>query len=137
MGLLDDLAKNVGGSLFSDEKNKDNMLNVVMGMISDKKTGGLGGLVESFAKKGFGDLVTSWVGTGENKSISGSQIQEALGHDQVQQVAKETGASHEEVSSGLASLLPQIIDKLTPEGKVSEGGMMDQGIDMLKKSLFS
>jgi uncharacterized protein YidB (DUF937 family) len=134
MGLFDEIVKNVGGQMSNDEQK--NMLNLVMGLVRDPKVGGLSGLVNSFTKKGFGDLVSSWVGTGENKAVTETQIEEVLGQDKIEQIAKETGTSTTSVNNGLASFLPQIIDKLTPEGKVTEGGLLDQGVDMLKKSLF-
>ncbi|MBN2384167.1 hypothetical protein JXQ70_14920 [bacterium] len=51
-------------------------------------------------------------------------------------MAAETGTSPASVSASLAQLMPMIIDKLTPDGKVTEGGLLDQGLDALKKSLF-
>jgi uncharacterized protein YidB (DUF937 family) len=136
MGLFDELAKNVGDSLFNDKESRDNLLSQVMNVMQDKNMGGLKGLVENFSQKGLGDLVSSWVGTGENKSISGNQIMEVLGQDTLENIAKKVGISQDSASSGVAQLLPQIIDKLTPEGKVAEGDLLNQGIDMLKNSLF-
>lgn len=136
MGLFDEIVKNVSGSLSADDKNKNQLLSMVVNMINDPKAGGLSGMVEKFSKHGFGDLVNSWVGTGENKAVSGKQITEVLGQAKIQQMANDTGTSTDSVSKGLASLLPQIIDRLTPEGKVTEGGLLDQGLDMLKKSFL-
>jgi uncharacterized protein YidB (DUF937 family) len=136
MGLFDELANIVGDSLFYDKESRDNLLSQVMNVMQDKNMGGLKGLVENFSQKGLGDLVSSWVGTGENKSISGNQIMEVLGQDTLENIAKKVGISQDSASSGVAQLLPQIIDKLTPEGKVAEGDLLNQGIDMLKNSLF-
>ena len=83
----------------------------------------------------MGGLVSSWIGTGENQAVSGEQITQTFGNDKIQEIAQKLGISEAEASGGLAALLPQMIDKLTPEGKLPEGGMLDQGLAFLKKSL--
>lgn len=82
-------------------------------------------MVETFKSKGLGEVISSWIGTGENQTISKDQILEALGKDQIQKMAEKVGISQEEASGGLASLLPEIIDKLTPNGNIPEGGLSD------------
>ncbi len=134
MGILDGILKSVGGKLFGGEA-QGGLMEQVLGLINNPQTGGLSGLVEQFTSKGLGGLVTSWIGTGENQPISGEQIEQTLGSDKIQEIAQKLGISGTEASGGLAALLPQIIDKLTPEGKLPEGGLLDQGLDFLKKSL--
>ncbi|MGH8511644.1 MAG: YidB family protein, partial [Gammaproteobacteria bacterium] len=68
---------------------------------------------------------------------SGEQLQEALGEAKVQQVAQSVGISSQEASSGLAALLPQLIDNLTPDGKLPEGGLVDQALAALKNKLMA
>ncbi len=65
--------------------------------------------------------MSSWISTGENQSVSGDQIQHALGGNFIQQIAQQLGSSKSEVSCGLANFLPEIIDKSTPTGKLPEG----------------
>ena len=60
----------------------------------------------------------------------------ALGSDKIQEIAAKLGITDSAVSSGLAALLPQVIDKLTPDGVVPEGGLLDQGLDILKQKLL-
>ncbi len=134
MGILDGILKGVGGKLFGGEA-QGGLMEQVLGLINNPQTGGLSGLVEQFTNKGLGGLVTSWIGTGENQPVSGEQIEQTLGSDRIQEIAQKLGISGAEASGGLAALLPQIIDKLTPEGKLPEGGLLDQGLDFLKKSL--
>ena len=83
----------------------------------------------------MGGLVSSWIGTGENQPVSGEQIEQAFGNDKIQEIAQKLGISGADASGGLAALLPQIIDKLTPDGKLPKSEMVDQGLDFLKKSL--
>ncbi len=131
MGLFEELK----GTLFGGgDKNK--LLESIMGLINDPQTGGLSGLAQTFKDKGLGDVVSSWIGTGKNLPVSADQINQALGSEQIQQISEKAGVSQEEASKGLAGLLPEIIDKLTPDGKVPEGNLLAQGLDTLKKKIF-
>jgi uncharacterized protein YidB (DUF937 family) len=80
--------------------------------------GALGGLLEQFNKNGAGNVAGSWVGTGENAPVNGTQLQQALGPDIVAMLAKQTGMTPEDLLGRLAQTLPQVVDGLTPHGKV-------------------
>ncbi|TXT31679.1 MAG: hypothetical protein FD131_897 [Rhodocyclaceae bacterium] len=136
MGLLDSVVGALAGGQSGGESP---LLNVVMQLINNPQTGGLAGLVQSFQQGGLGSIVNSWVSTGQNLPISAEQIQAVLGGGQLQNIAAQLGMSTEQASGGLADLLPQLVDKLTPNGQVPEGGdLLAQGLDMLKKGgLFS
>jgi uncharacterized protein YidB (DUF937 family) len=137
MGLLDQLAGQVIGSLGAqkqDSVSQGDLLGGVMSMINN--AGGLQGILQQLQASGLGDQVASWIGTGANNAVSGNQIQDALGADQVAQIARQAGVEPEHAASGLAQLLPQIIDKLTPDGQVPHGDMLTQGMDLLKGKLF-
>jgi len=96
--------------------------------------GGLGGLMQAFQQGGLGEIVNSWVSTGKNLPISGDQLSSALGSDLIGKLAGQAGVAPQEVSNGLANLLPGLVDQLTPGGKLPEGGdMLSQGLGMLKK----
>lgn len=132
MSLLDGIAA-VAGSLLSGSDKQKQLTSAVLSRISDPATGGLLGLVNTLRQLGLDDVVSSWISTGENKPISPEQVQNALGEGQINQMAQNMGVSHQEVSTGLAGLLPQLIDKLTPDGKLPEGRVLDQGLELLKK----
>jgi uncharacterized protein YidB (DUF937 family) len=134
MGLLDGLLEGVAGKLLGGESTNP-LLGMVGNLLSGSQGGGLAGLIQSFNSKGLGDIVSSWVGTGENLPISGQQIQEVLGSGQIQQMAEKLGSSSEDVSGGLAGLLPQLIDKLTPDGSVPESGMLEKALGLFKSGL--
>lgn len=87
-------------------------------------TGGLGGLLEQLQKGGLGSQTRSWVEAGENESVSATQVREALGDDAVNEVATRAGVSREEAADGLAGLLPQLVDRLTPEGRVPDNDQL-------------
>lgn len=80
--------------------------------------GGLGGLLEKFRQGGFEDVIRSWIGTGANKPIAPNQLRQALGPETVDHLARETGMPREDLLSQLSRLLPDVIDKLTPDGKL-------------------
>ena len=131
MGLLDQIAKGLGDKLSGGE-GQNPLLETVMGMVNNPETGGLTGMVETFKSKGLGGVVGSWISTGENQPISAEQIQRVLGGEQMQRIAEKIGVPREDIASGLANLLPQVIDKLTPDGKIPEGGLLQQGLSMLR-----
>ena len=134
MGILDGIIKGIGGKFFGGA-SQGGLFEQVISLINNPQTGGLSGLVEQFTGKGMGGLVSSWIGTGENHPVSGEQMEQALGSEKIQEIARKLGVSGTEASGGLAALLPQIIDKLTPDGKVPESDMLSQGRDFLKKSI--
>ena len=137
MGLLDQLAGQVMGSLGAqkqDPVSQGDLLTGIMSMVD--RAGGLPAILQQLQQSGLADHVASWIGTGENKAVSGDQISDALGADQVQHVAQMAGIAPEHASTGLAQLLPQIIDKLTPHGDVPQDDLLAQGIGLLKGKLF-
>jgi len=91
-----------------------------------------GGLVEAFQAKGLGDVVASWIGTGQNLPVTAEQIQSVLGGGLVQQLAARVGLPPEAASALLAQILPQAVDRLTPEGTVPAGGLLGQVTGLLR-----
>jgi len=79
---------------------------------------GLGGLIDQFQKKGLGDVVDSWVNRGTNKNVAPDQVSVALGGDVVDELSRRTGLSKDQVVSELARMLPNVVDKLTPDGRL-------------------
>jgi len=79
---------------------------------------GLGGLVKQFQQKGLGDTIDTWINPGANKDISSGQMSDALGADVVDELSRRTGLSRNEVISELAKMLPNVVDRLTPDGRL-------------------
>ena len=107
MGLLDGVLGGVVGA---------GMVSVVNGII--EKHGGLQGVLAQFEKQGLGDTVKSWVGTGANLPVSPDQVNAAIGPDLLQQLAAKTGLSVGDLAQKLAQVLPQTVDKMTPDGVI-------------------
>ena len=80
--------------------------------------GGLGGLLDKLQKGGLGDAANSWVGTGQNKPVSHGQVGSALGPDIIKTLAQRSGMSEEELTKQLSQILPGVLDKLTPQGRL-------------------
>ena len=127
MSLLDQIAGQAASALGGNANQG------AMGEIS-KLVGaqGVDGLVEKFKANGLGDVASSWVGTGNNRPVSEAQIAAVLGSPQVASIAKSLGVSPAEASKVIATYLPQVIDKLTPDGKAPSPDMLQQGLSMLK-----
>ncbi|WP_031406252.1 YidB family protein [Thiomonas sp. FB-Cd] len=132
MGLFDDALGALSGASGS---SGNPMVSEVMNLIQNQP-GGLAGLVEKFKSGGLGDLVQSWVGTGQNQSISAEQIQQVLGSDTVQALASKVGVDPSQAAATLSQMLPQLVDKLTPNGQVPEGNLLEEGLGLLKGKLF-
>lgn len=80
----------------------------------------LPGLLEKLNVGGLGDVVNSWVGTGENGAVTAAQIKAALSSEQVAGIAAKLGISPDQAADKIAQILPGIIDKLTPDGLVPD-----------------
>ena len=100
------------------------------------QSGGLQGLANKFAQSGQGNAFQSWVGMGENETISSNQVQNVLGSEQVKALASKMGIDPAQASGFLAEYLPKIVDKLTPEGKVNPTADHQQGLAALLPSLL-
>ena len=85
-------------------------------------SGGLGGLLDHFQQNGYGDTANSWVSPGENKPIDNGQLSQALGPDILDELARATGLSKDDIVGRLSKSLPQAVDDLTPQGRVPDAG---------------
>jgi uncharacterized protein YidB (DUF937 family) len=103
--ILKEMVKGLAGKLLG-AGGQSPLLDSIFNLNTNPETGGFQGLVQNFKNKGFDDIISSWISTGKNLPVSGDQIQNVLGKDQLLQIAKKLGSPGEEVSGGLASLLP-------------------------------
>jgi uncharacterized protein YidB (DUF937 family) len=101
------------------------------------QNGGMEGLMNKFSQGGLGEVFSSWVGMGENKSITADQISSLLGSDQLQGLASSLGVDPAQASGFLADYLPKIVDKLTPAGQVDPAADTSQSLAALLPSLLS
>lgn len=134
MGLFDSLAKNALGSMLGGSSKQDPAA-MLSGLLND--AGGLNGLMSQFQKAGFGDEFSSWVGTGQNQPITADQMQNAVGAETIQQLASKVGMNVNTVLPLLSQFLPQIIDKLTPNGRIHDNNPSGGQIQSVLTSVIS
>jgi len=131
MGLLESvLGSALGGS--PQQGGGGALMSVIAAMLANGQSGGsagggLAGLIEQFQRSGQGDVIDSWVGTGQNQAISPDQLGSVLGGDLLGQLTRQTGMGQGDLLGQLSLLLPQLVDQATPEGHVPEGGLGDIG----------
>jgi uncharacterized protein YidB (DUF937 family) len=127
MGLLDSVlgaALGQGGGAGGNAA----LLNVLMSLLAGggqgagNAGGGLGALVEQFQRGGMGDIMNSWISTGENQPISPGQLGQVLGSDAVAGMASQLGMGSNDLLGQLSQLLPQAVDRMTPQGRLPQGG---------------
>jgi len=130
MGLLDNLESQGLGSVLGG--NSSSLASGLLHMIQSQP-GGLQGLVQSFHDKGMGGLVSSWISSGPNPPISGDQVHQVLGSDQVKALAAKAGISPDVAGTAIAQILPGLVDKLTPNGSVPDhSNVLEMASTMLK-----
>src|ERR1041385_7774328 len=100
--------------------------NPLIGIIGSllAQSGGLQGLMNKFSEAGLGNVFSSWVSTGPNPPISGQQLQQVLGPDQIRALAAKLGVDPAQASQALAEHLPTVIAELTPQGKIDHRGQV-------------
>ena len=104
------------------------VLKEVLGMLQGKDGKGLQELLQGFQQRGLGDAVASWVGNGANQPVSPEQVNNVMG-DRVSQWADQLGLPKDVVSKHLSQLLPSLIDRLTPNGRMPEPGQVEAAVD--------
>jgi uncharacterized protein YidB (DUF937 family) len=137
MGLLDSLVGQVLGGLGSQQSQQGGatgnlgdmgaIAGALGGLLANNgASGGLGGLVGKFEQAGMGDVISSWIGKGDNAPISEGQLNNVLGSDAIAGIASKLGINATTLLPMLATMLPQLIDQLTPDGKAPEEGLGTQ-----------
>ena len=116
------------GNLLSMVASNPQLLQAVVGMLSnDSAQGGLGGLTQKFQQAGLGNVLGSWIGAGQNQPISGDQLSDVLGSDTITNLAEKLGVNPSVAADQLSSVLPGLIDQLTPQGQAPVGGLGNSG----------
>ena len=126
MGMLDQLLGGLTGQVGGSQQH-GSLMDLATSMIQGQP-GGLGGLLTKFQSAGLGAQADSWVSTGPNKPVSADQLSNALGSDSVSTMARKFGINPQMAGAVLATLLPVVIDHLTPRGRVEQSP--DLGADL-------
>jgi len=129
MGLLDDVLSMAAGSLSSGgvpPAQHATGLAAILEYVNSPQVGGVAGLQRMFQQGGLGNVVASWIGNGQNLPISADQLQNVLHSGTFQQVAQKAGIDPTQLTGMMASLLPHLIDKMTPNGEVPNASALQQ-----------
>ena len=116
---------NLGGIIGALASNPQLLQAVTLMLGNDGSQGGLGGLMAKFQQAGLGDLIGSWVGSGQNQPISSDQLHQVLGSDAISELAAKLGIDMGATANQLAQVLPGLIDHMTPHGQAPAGGLGD------------
>ena len=102
-----------------------------------QKNGGVGAVLDRFHQQGFGKQAQSWVHTGDNDGIDGNAVQQVVGGSELQQMAQRLGVPEQEVAQAFAEIMPQMVDKLTPQGQVPPhaDAVLEESRDTLEKEI--
>jgi uncharacterized protein YidB (DUF937 family) len=91
-------------------------------------SGGLGDLLKQFQQQGLGDQADSWVSNGPNKQVSPGDLANALGADQIDQLSAQSGLSRDDLLQGLSQYLPDVVNHLTPDGRLPNENELSERI---------
>lgn len=118
MGIFDTIMSSVDQHPDLSRDQHSSLVRNAMAMFGNQ--GGISSLQQNAESQGLGHIVQSWIGNGANQPIDESQVQGLVGRDRINELASRTGVSHGLASSALSLILPVIVDKLTPLGRLSQ-----------------
>lgn len=120
--LIKDVVGSQGSSAGADPGQQHGIVTGLLHMISSQ--GGVGGFTDHLRNNGLGSQVDSWVGNGENQAVAPQQVQSALGQNRITELAQRAGVSPAIAGTIAATVLPMLINKLTPGGQVPAGNSL-------------
>ena len=120
MGMLDGLLGSLMGATQGSSGTQPQNPLVLIALQLLQQNGGLQGMLGKFQQAGYGAQADSWVSTGQNQPISADALSQVLGQGQLGRIAQQLGMSQVEAAGGLASMFPQMIDKMTPQGQIPD-----------------
>jgi uncharacterized protein YidB (DUF937 family) len=140
MGLLDELTAHLQQNTAPGTDTglvNSNAVGAVMGLLQN--SGGISGLVQKFEQQGLGQLIQGWISTGPNPPATPGQIQAAVGLGKIEEVAGKLGITPQTAAAFLATALPAVIDKMTPNGSVpqNEHSLLSDALGFLRGGLGS
>ncbi|MFO1395587.1 MAG: YidB family protein [Burkholderiales bacterium] len=128
-GTMDDARSTPGG--LPGGMGKSALLMMVLQLL--QQNGGIGGLLSRMQQSGYGGQAQSWIGTGQNQPIPPDAMSQIFG-GQLGQIAQQLGMSHEQAASEVSQALPEVVDRMTPQGSIPAGDndIVAQALQMLQ-----
>jgi len=118
MSILDSLLNAAEQHPEVNTQQHSALLNTAIEMFGN--SGGMSSFLHNAQSQGLGDIVNSWISTGDNQSVSADQVQRVVGQDRINQLASRAGISTGLAGEALAKILPVLVDKLTPSRKLPQ-----------------
>ena len=125
MGLLDEVLAMAGGS-GAQQSQHASALGAILSLINSPQVGGLAGLQSMFQQGGLGHIMSSWIGNGPNLPVSANQLQNVLHGGALQQAAQQAGMDSSQFTSTMSTLLPHLVDKVSPNGQLPDASALQQ-----------
>ena len=123
MGLLDEVLA-MAGSSGAQQAQHSTALSAILSYINSPQVGGIAGLQQMFQQGGLGNIISSWLSNGQNLPVSPSQLQAVLHSGALQQAAQQHGVDPTQLTGMMSTLLPHLVDKLTPNGQVPDASLL-------------
>jgi uncharacterized protein YidB (DUF937 family) len=133
MGIIDDVLA-MAGSSGAQQAQHTTALGAIMSYINSPQVGGIAGLQRMFQQGGMGNIVSSWIGNGQNLPVSASQLQNVLHSGALQQAAQQSGLDASQLTGMMATLLPHLVNHLTPNGQVPDASALQKMLSGLSAS---
>ena len=125
MGLLDEVLAMAGGT-GAQQSQHASALGAILSLINSPQVGGLAGLQSMFQQGGLGHIMSSWIGGGPNLPVSANQLQNVLHGGALQQAAQQAGMDCSQFTSTMSTLLPHLVDKVSPNGQLPDASALQQ-----------
>lgn len=126
MGLLDEVLSMAGSMGGQQQSEHATALGAIISYINSPQVGGLAGLQNMFQQGGLGHIISSWVSNGQNLPVSGDQLQGVLHSGALQQAAQQAGLDPAQLTGMMSTLLPHLVDRLSPNGQLADAGALQQ-----------
>jgi uncharacterized protein YidB (DUF937 family) len=139
-GGLSDLLNQLGGGQGSGASmgGGGGMLAALLPVLGTMlANGGLNKILAGFRQSGQGEKAASWVGTGANEPVSAGEVESAIGSDEIDRIASQLGVSRAEAAEGIATVLPNLVDKVSPEGELPADPDLDRVFNRLSQASAS
>jgi uncharacterized protein YidB (DUF937 family) len=133
VGLMEEVLA-MAGSSGAQQGQHATALTAIMAYINSPQVGGIAGLQSMFQQGGLGNIVSSWIGNGQNLPVSASELQNVLHGGALQQAAQQAGMDPSQLTGMMSSLLPHLVDKLSPNGQVPDASTLQKMMQSLGAS---
>jgi uncharacterized protein YidB (DUF937 family) len=102
-----------------------------------QRNGGMNAVLDKFRQKGLNRQAQSWMSSGDNEPIDGQTVQQVVGQDELRQMAQRLGVPEEQVAQAFAEIMPEMVDKLTPDGQMPREAdeVLDESTRHLEKEI--